>query len=59
MTLTNEVKKRSQIEEFSENQYGFSKHVHQDMQHTTKLGQKRDNFLKNKAIFEAYSDGSS
>jgi hypothetical protein len=42
----NGVEKRPSIEGFWGGQYGFSKHVHQGMQHTAKLGQKRDNFPK-------------
>jgi hypothetical protein len=41
ITPANEVKKRPPIEGFSGGQYGFSKHAHQDMQHSIKLGHKR------------------
>jgi hypothetical protein len=41
ITPANEVKKRPPSEGFSGGQYGFSKHAHQGMQHTAKLGQKR------------------
>jgi hypothetical protein len=37
----NEIQKRPPIEGFSDDQYEFSKHVHQDMQHTTKLDHKK------------------
>jgi hypothetical protein len=36
-----EFKKRLSNNEFSGAQYEFSEHVHQGMQHTAKLGQKK------------------
>jgi hypothetical protein len=44
-------KKRLSIQGFLDDQYVFSKHVHQDMQHTTKLNHKKGQFPEN----EAYS----
>ncbi len=41
ITPANGVRKRLPIEGFSGGQYGFSKHAHQDMQHSVKLGHKR------------------
>jgi hypothetical protein len=46
----NGVRKRPPIEEFLGGQYGISKHGHQGMQQTAKLGQERDNFPKKKFI---------
>jgi hypothetical protein len=48
ITPANGLKKRPPIEGFLAGQYGFSKHAHQGMQHTAKLGQKRDYFPKRK-----------
>ncbi len=55
ITLTNEVEKRPPIEGFSGGQYGFSKHVHQGMQHTAKLGHKRGLFPEKKVYFKGFT----
>jgi hypothetical protein len=51
----NEVKKRPSIEGFSDDQYGFSMHAHQDMQHTAKLSRKRRLFPEKKAYFKDFT----
>ncbi len=49
-----EFRKRPSIEGFLGGQYEFSKHGHQDMQHSVKLGQKGDNFSRKKFNLTGY-----
>ncbi len=56
ITPTNEVQKRPSNQGFSDSQYGFSKHAHQDMQHTAKLDQKRGLFPEKKVYFKGFTN---
>jgi hypothetical protein len=50
-----EFKKRPPIEEFLGGQYEFSKHAHQDMQHTIKIDHKKGLFPEKKVYFKDFT----